>query len=124
MHDRSALGPADVDDATLTGMVADQLGAPVADVELIDSAVAEFPYDLVAITTGGRYVVQGTASVAGRTTPYAMFVKVVQSWSRSPYFEFVPEEIRDFAEASVPWRTEPLAYRSDLASRLPDGLTM
>ena len=86
MHDRSALGPADVDDATLTGMVADLLGSPVADVELLDSAVTEFPYDLVAITTAGRYVVRGTASVAGRATPYAMFVKVVQSWSRSPLF--------------------------------------
>jgi hypothetical protein len=78
----------------------------------------------VAITTGGRYIVRGTASVAGRTTPYAMFVKVVQSWSRSPLFEFVPEELRELAEASVPWRTEALAYRSDLASRLPDGLDM
>jgi hypothetical protein len=124
MHDRSELGPADVDDATLTAMVADLLGAPVADVELLDSTVTEFAYDLVAITTGGRYIVRGTASVAGRTTPYAMFVKVVQSWSRSPLFEFVPEELRELAEASVPWRTEPLAYRSDLADRLPDGLTM
>jgi hypothetical protein len=124
MHDRSELGPADVDDATLTAMVADLLGAPVADVELLDSTVTEFAYDLVAITTGGRYIVRGTASVAGRTTPYAMFVKVVQSWSRSPLFEFVPEELRELAEASVPWRTEALAYRSDLASRLPDGLDM
>ena len=28
------------------------------------------------------------------------------------------------AEAGVPWRTEPLAYRSDLRDRLPDGLHM
>ena len=28
------------------------------------------------------------------------------------------------AAAGVPWRTEPLAYRSDLGDRLPDGLTM
>jgi hypothetical protein len=32
--------------------------------------------------------------------------------------------MKELAEASVPWRTEPLAYRSDLADRLPDGLTM
>ncbi len=124
MHDRSALGPADVDDATFAALVADLLGAPVDDVEVLDSAVSEFPYDLVSITTAGRFVVRGTARVLGRETPYAMFVKVVHSWSRSPLFEFVPEEIRDFAEASVPWRTEPLAYRSDLATRLPDGLAM
>ena len=51
-------------------------------------------------------------------------MKVVQSWSRSPFFEYVPEEMKEFAEASVPWRTEPLAYRSDLGDRLPDGLAM
>lgn len=28
------------------------------------------------------------------------------------------------AAASVPWRTEPLAYRSDLGDRLPEGLSM
>ncbi|MEO6509637.1 MAG: phosphotransferase [Nocardioides sp.] len=124
MHDRTVLGPADVDGATLTAMVAGSLGARDADVMLLDSRVEEFPYDLPAITTGGRYVVSGTADVDGHRASYALFVKVVQSWSRSPLFRFVPEEIRDFAESSVPWRTEPLAYRSDLASCLPDGLTM
>ncbi|MBF4763427.1 hypothetical protein ISU07_09845 [Nocardioides islandensis] len=124
MHDRSLLGPADVDDATFSVLVADLLGMPAADVEVLDSAVTEFPYDLPAITTGGRYVVRGTARVSGERAPYAMFVKVVQSWSRSPFFELVPEEMREMAEASVPWRTEALAYRSDLATRLPDGLAM
>jgi hypothetical protein len=124
MHDRSALGAADVDDTTLTGLVAGLLGAPAAEVGVLDSEVTEFPYDLPAITTGGRYVVQGTATVAGERTPYELFVKVVQSWSRSPFFAMVPDEMKDFAEASVPWRTEPLAYRSDLADRLPDGLRM
>jgi hypothetical protein len=124
MHDRSALGPADVDAAVFTALVADLLGAQPADIEVLDSAATEFPYDLPSITTYGRYVVRGTAMVAGDTTPYAMFVKVVQSWSRSPMFQLVPEPLRDWAEASVPWRTEPLAYRSDLADRLPEGLSM
>jgi len=53
-----------------------------------------------------------------------MFVKVVQSWARSPMFAFVPDGMKELAEASVPWRTEALAYRSDLGDRLPDGLTM
>ena len=124
MHDRTLLGPADVDDDTFTALVADLLGAPVADVEVLDSAATEFPYDLPAITTGGRYVVSGTATVSGQPAAYGMFVKVVQSWARSPLFRFVPEDVREMAEASVPWRTEALAYRSDLASRLPDGLVM
>jgi hypothetical protein len=39
-------------------------------------------------------------------------------------FAELPEHIRDFAAASVPWRTEALVYRSDLAARLPEGLRM
>jgi hypothetical protein len=124
MHERSALGPADVDDTTLTTMVAALLGVEASLVTLLDSRAEEFPYDLPAITTAGRYLVSGTAEVAGERAPYEMFVKVVQSWSRSPLFAYVPEEMKAFAEASVPWRTEPLAYRSDLADRLPAGLTM
>jgi hypothetical protein len=51
-------------------------------------------------------------------------VKVVQSWARSPLFQFVPEEHRASALETVPWRSEPLIYQSDLAARLPAGLTM
>jgi hypothetical protein len=124
MHDRAALGPADVDDATLTSMVATLFRADAPRVEVVDSRAEEFPYELPAITTAGRYLVSGTAEVDGERTPYELFVKVVQSWARSEFFQFVPDEMKESAEASVPWRTEPLAYRSDLGDRLPDGLTM
>ena len=56
--------------------------------------------------------------------PFRMFVKHVQSWARHPFFQFVPPELREQAAAGVPWRTEGLAYRSDLRDRLPEGLTM
>jgi Phosphotransferase enzyme family len=124
MHDRTALGPADVDQDTLTPMVARLLRADASTVRVVDSHVVEFPYDLPAITTAGRYVVSGTAEVGGERTAYEMFVKVVQSWSRHEFFQFVPDEMKDMAEAMVPWRTEALAYRSDLGDRLPEGLTM
>lgn len=52
------------------------------------------------------------------------FVKLVQSWSRSSFFAFVPPAFREMAELGVPWRTEPLVYESDLADRLPPGLSM
>ena len=55
---------------------------------------------------------------------FSFFVKVVQSWGRHPAFRFVPEEMREFALASVPFEAEPRVYRSDLADRLPPGLTM
>ena len=105
-------------------MVADQLGRSPAEVELLRVDIETVDYDLSAITTGGRWWVRGDARVDGEVRPWSFFVKVVQSWSRSPLFEMVPEDIRDVAAASVPWRTEPLVYRSDLAARLPDGLLM
>jgi hypothetical protein len=124
MHDRSLLGPADVSDAELTRMAADLLGHAHGDVTLLDSCATEFPYDLPAITTAGRYWVSGTARTPAGDEPFRIFVKHVQSWTRSPFFEDVPEEHRGLAAASVPWRTEPLAYASDLGDRLPEGLTM
>jgi hypothetical protein len=82
------------------------------------------PYDLDSITTAGRYWVRGEVQTTAGTAPFSFFVKHVQSWSRSPLFAAIPPEFREQAEASVPWRTEPLVYRSDLAERLPPGLTL
>ena len=124
MGDRSILGTADVTDEQLLVMVAGLLGCDRGETELVSSEAEEVDYDLPAITTAGRYWVRGLARVSGREVPFAFFVKHVQSWSRSPYFSMVPAEQREVAEASVPWRTEPLAYRSDLGDRLPEGLTM
>lgn len=81
-------------------------------------------YDVPAITTGGRYWVDVTVTTPAGDRGVRWFVKVVHSFARSAEFRFVPEEVRQLAAASVPWRTEPLIYRSDLASRLPDGLRM
>jgi hypothetical protein len=124
MHDRSMLGAADVSDADLAAMVAVDRGMDPSRVTLLGSSVEEVPYDLPAITTAGRYWVRGTATTDEEPWSFELFVKVVQSWSRSPLFAMVPEHLRDAAAASVPWRTEPLAYRSDLGDRLPDGLRM
>jgi hypothetical protein len=118
MHDRRVLGPANVDDARLAALVADQLG--VASVELLSSRAEVVAYDIDAITTAGRYRVTGRA----REGQFAFFVKVVQSWGRHPAFRFVPAEMRDYALASVPFEAEPRVYRSDLGQRLPPGLAM
>ena len=124
MKDRTLLGPADVTDDELTRMVGTLLHDDPTSVELLTSTAEVVPYDLPAITTAGRFWVSGTARGPGGVEPFRMFVKHVQSWARSPYFADVPEDMREMAEASVPWRTEPLAYRSDLRDRLPDGLHM
>ncbi len=63
MDGRSALGPADVSDEQLTAMVADLLGSDPRDTSVLGSTVEEFPYDLPAITTAGRYWVSGSAIV-------------------------------------------------------------
>ena len=118
----AVLGSADVSDHDLCRMVAAQLGA--AQVEVTSSCAEVVPYDLEALTTGGRYWVRGTARHDGAESPYAFFVKLVQSWARSPVFAQVPEELRDLALAGVPWQREPDVYRSDLGSRLPEQLRL
>lgn len=124
MHDRSALGAADVSDAALVTMVARLYDAEDADVALVRSRAEVVAYDLPAITTGGRWWVRGAAAVDGRERDFAFFVKHVHEWSRSPFFEMVPPEVREWAAAMVPWRTEGAVYASGLAGLLPDGLTM
>ena len=119
MGTRDELGAADVTDAQLAAMVADLLHQD--DVELLDVDVAVVDYDLPAITTGGRWWVSGHAATSRAKAPFRFFVKEVQSWERSPLFQFVPEEHREMAVASVPWKTEAEVYRSDLA-RLLDAI--
>lgn len=124
MADRSVMGPADVTDDELVAIVGEWIGVPAGSVELIDATAEIVPYDLDAITTAGRYWLRGAVRVAGEVIEFSFFVKHVQSWARSPFFAMVPPHLREFAEAGVPWRTEPLIYRSDLGTRLPPGLTM
>ncbi len=121
MGTRDDLGAADVSDAQLAAIVADLLHEDA--VELLDSRVDPVDYDLPAITTGGRWWVSGHAATRRSRAPFRIFVKQVQSWERSPFFQFVPEEFREQAAATVPWKTEAEVYRSDLAHLLPDGLT-
>ncbi len=116
------LGPADVDDDALARMVRDALG--VAAVELLDCHVDVVDYDLEALTTVARHWVRGTARHAGGQSSYAFFVKVVQSWTRTPQFQMVPEDMRELAAVGLPWHVEPLVYRSDLGHRLPAGLSL
>jgi len=121
--DRSLLQEADVSDAELAAMVAGQLGEDRVAIESSSAAVAD--YDLHTLTTGARYWVDGTARAPGGTTrPFRFFVKVVQSWERSPVFQEVPEEMRAEALEMIPWRREPQVYATDLGDRLPAGLSM
>jgi hypothetical protein len=81
-------------------------------------------YDIDALTTAGRYRVTCRVRHTGGETAHTFFVKVVQSWGRSPAFRFVPEHFREAALASLPFEAEPRVYRSDLADRLPPGLAI
>ena len=82
------------------------------------------PYDLDAITTRSRHWVHGEVAAPSGPRAFRFFVKQVQAWARHPLFASVPAEVRSIAAAAVPWRTEPLVYGSDLADRLPEGLSM
>jgi len=106
----------------LADMVAELLKAPRAHVLTVQVDI--HPYDLLAITTAGRFRVTGTARTGFlEPVPYAFFVKVVQSYAKSPLAQQLPDAVRDLVAPLVPWRTEPDLYRTDLADRLPDGLT-
>ncbi len=122
LSNRAILGGADVGDEALAAMVRSSLG--VDHLELVDGVASVADYDLEALTTAGRYWVRGTARHANGVSPYAFYVKVVQSWTRSPQFQHVPEPLREVAAAGLPWQNEPAVYRSDLAERLPAGLSM
>ncbi len=124
MADRTILGAADVDDETFREIVTRALDEDPAHVTVLGSEASVVPYALDAITTAGRYWVEAGVATPTGERDVRMFVKHVQSWSRSPLFQQVPEELRAIAERSVPWRTEPLIYESDLLHRLPPGLTM
>jgi hypothetical protein len=92
--------------------------------EVADVTISEVQYDQLALTTLSRNRVRGTATTVGPTATFSIFVKVLQSWSRSPAFKFVPVELRELAMVQLPWTVEPLAYRSALRDALPPGLTM
>jgi hypothetical protein len=121
-HRRDALGADDVDDGDLAEMVADLWGVP--QVTLVDSVAETVAYDVPSILTGARTWVRGRADAGRGAREFTLFVKRVHNWRHSPAFASVPPEIAEWAAATLPWRAEPLAYASDLASRLPDGLSM
>ncbi|MHA3837864.1 phosphotransferase [Terrabacter sp. AAH1] len=124
MSDRTILGSADVPDQQLLAYAAATLSLDVARCRLVGSGAEVVDYALDAITTGGRWWVTADLETPDGAASVRFFVKLVQSFSRSPHFAFVPPEMRELAERGVPWRTEPLVYASDLGERLPDGLTM
>jgi hypothetical protein len=125
MGGRTLLGRADIDDGALAAVVARSVGVADADtVQVLTCDVEVAAYDIDALTTAGRYWVRGTAQRPGGRSSYAFFVKVVQSWTRTPQFQMVPEHLREIATAGLSWRTEPVVYRSDLGDRLPPGLCL
>jgi hypothetical protein len=121
---RHELGAADVTDGELLEIVARCFDAEPSAVEIRDCRVEPVAYEIPAITTAGRWWVRGAAAVRGQVRDYSLFVKQVQSWTRSPLFELIPPHLQQQAAEAAPWRTELLVYRSDLAARLPSGLSM
>ncbi|MEO6605943.1 MAG: phosphotransferase [Aeromicrobium sp.] len=114
MTGRDALGSIDVDDAALAAM----LGVD----GIVDSAASIVEYDLTTMTTGGRWWVEGTARLGQTDVAFRLFVKLVQSATRSPVMAEIPVEFHDSISSVLPWHIEPNAYRGNLSSLLPDGM--
>lgn len=109
----------------LAATVAALLRRAPRDVVIRDVVAEDVGYDQPAITTLTRHWVRGIAVVDGRDVPWSLFVKVIQPFQRSPLFQAVPEQLRELVrEAILPWQTEALVYESDLADRLPPGLSV
>ena len=102
----------------LATMVADLWRVP--SVALVDSTAEVVDYHVPSILTGARTWVRGHADAEDGVRPFTLFVKRVHHWRHSPAFAFVPPGMGEWAAASVPWRSEPLLYASDLPERLPE----
>jgi hypothetical protein len=122
VHDRTLLDADDVDDAALAAMVADLWEVP--SVQLVDSVAETVDYDIPSILPGARSWVRGRAAAGDGPRDFTFFVKRVHHWRHSPAFASVPPEMGEWARSAVPWRAEVLLYGSDLAARLPEGLTV
>lgn len=121
-HRREVLGDDDITDAELAAIVADLWRVPT--VALLDSTAATVDYDVPSILTGARTWVRGHADAGDGPRAFTLFVKRVHHWRHSPAFASLPPELGEWAATTVPWRSEVLVYGSDLAERLPAGLTM
>ena len=71
MHDRSALGPADVTDTELASKVAALWEVP--HVDLLSSATLPVAYDVPSITTSARTWVVGTADAGAGPRGFRLF---------------------------------------------------
>ena len=85
---------ADVDDATLTAMVADLLGADPSSVVVQRCEVEEFPYDLPAITTAGRYVVTGEGNGPVNALDQALRSAIGQAFPSVGAFQLIDYKVR------------------------------
>ena len=100
--------------------LAELLGAD----RVVDVATTAVDYDLHTITTASRTWVTGTAERHGVREPFRLVAKVAHAADRSPVWPFIPPGGRALTLAMLDWRIEPAVYASDLATRLPPGLTM
>jgi hypothetical protein len=115
----AALGPAQVDPAHLSRLVARALHIERADVVDVDVSTVDYPSFTIA--TGALLRVHGHArkTQEGDAVPFRLFVKQLQSARVWPLLHVVPEDQREAWVTSFPWRIEIDAFTSPLASVLP-----
>lgn len=123
MGGREVLGAADVSDGQFRQIVAAALAEDPAAVRVDRCEITRVAYDLASILTIDRHWVTGTARTPGGQRTYRVFVKTIGSFEHSSFFAQVPEPLRRMA-ATMQWRTEADAYRSQLREVLPAGLSM
>lgn len=95
------------------------LGRPDAEVATYEVEADAHVVD--NMTTAGLFHVRGTTTDG---TAWRVFAKVLHPASCSPLMAFVPPEFREGVLQQLNWLDEPSAFRSALASGLPDGIRL
>lgn len=119
----AGLGRSQVDEATLSTIVAKALHTGSA--EVLSAQVSPVDYPIGTVATAALLRVAGTArDREGEIRDWTVFVKELQSAAVWPFLHVVPEPLRAEWAAVFPWRLEIDAFEGPLADVMPEGMRM
>jgi hypothetical protein len=117
------LGRAALDDQAFADLVRTITGR--SDAEPASVRIEPVDYEIGTPSTEGLLRLRGTAELAGGDViDWSCFVKRLQSAKWWDKLHLVPEEVREFFIANLPWRLDIAAHTNGVASLLPDGLRL
>jgi hypothetical protein len=113
----------DVSSAALQSVAASVMHTD-SPVRILASTLEPFGIPLFNMTTGGLWRLQATAMDNRGPHEVRAVLKVIHTPLRWSGIETIPEDMRGYVVAHIPWRTEAEVYESDLGDYLPPGLRL